>query len=137
MHNFIALWVRLIEIILLTVTVTAIVLFFGRKQFKKWEKIACICMAAVLLVLGGGYTFKSLVAPDVKTITGTFDSEQSVRGPSFFQWEYCFVSENEKVYLELDSISKNIIFDEEFVKGQEYTVSYEEESNLIVAISKK
>ncbi len=50
--------------------------------------------------------------------------------------EYCFVSENEKVYLDLDSISKNIIFDEEFVKGQEYTISYEAESNLIVAITK-
>ena len=137
MFNLVALWVRLIEIFFLIVIVTAIVLFFGRKQFKKWEKIVTICLAVFMLVLGGGFTFKSLVAPDVKTITGIFESELSVRGSSFFQWEYCFVSENEKVYLELDSISKNIIFDEEFVKGQEYIVSYEEESNLIVAVSEK
>ena len=136
MYNFVALWVRLIEIILLMVILTAIVLFFGRKKFKKWEKIVCICMAVLLLVLGGSYTLKSLASPDIKTITGTFDSELRVRGPSFFQWEYCFVSENEKVYLELDSISKNIIFNEEFTYGQEYTISYEAESNLIVAASK-
>lgn len=137
MYNFVALWVRLIEIILLTVILTAIVLFFGRKKFKKWEKIICICMAVLLLVLGGGYTFKSLVAPDVKTITGIFESEMRAnQRVSLFEWQYCFVSKNEKVYLELDSISKNIIFDEEFVKGQEYTISYEAESNLIVAVSK-
>lgn len=137
MFSFVALYVRLIEIFFLTAIATAIVLFFGRKHFKKWEKIATICLAVFMLVLGGGFTFKSLVAPDIKTITGTFNSELSVRSPSFFTWEYCFVSENKKVYLELDSISKNIIFDEEFVKGQEYTVSYEKESNLIVAVSKK
>lgn len=137
MYNFVALWVRLIEIIFLTVIVTAIVLFFGRKQFKKWEKIVTICLAVLMLVLGGGYTFKSLVAPDVKTITGIFESEMRAnQRVSFFEWEYCFVSENEKVYVELDSISKNIMFDEEFIKGQEYIVSYEEESNLIVAIQK-
>ena len=129
MFNLVALWVRLIEIFFLIVIVTAIVLFFGRKQFKKWEKIVTICLAVFMLVLGGGFTFKSLVAPDVKTITGIFEREMRAnQRVSLFEWQYCFVSENEKVYLELDSISKNIIFDEEFVKGQEYIVSYEEET---------
>ncbi len=135
MYNFVALWVRLIEIIFLTVILTAIVLFFGRKQFKKWEKIVCLCMAVFLLVFGGGSTLKSIVAPDVKTIVGTYESELSVKGLSPFQIEYCFICQNEKIYLDLDAISGNIIFDGDFVKRQEYTISYETESNLIVAIS--
>ena len=137
MYNFVALWIRLITVILLVVVLAAVVLFFGRKKFKKWEKIVCICMAVLLLVLGGGYTLKSLALPDIKTIVGTYESEiRPATGMSPFQMEYCFVSENEKVYLELDSISKNIIFNEEFAYGQEYTISYEAESNLIVAITK-
>ena len=137
MYNFVALWVRLIEIILLTVILTAIVLFFGRKKFKKWDKIVCICMAVLLLVLGGGSTIKSLVLPDIKTVVGIYESEiREATGLSPFQKEYCFVCENEKTYLDLDAISGNIIFDGEFVKGQEYTISYEAESNLIVAVSK-
>lgn len=137
MYNFVALWVRLIEIILLTLILTAIVLYFGRKKFKKWEKIVSICMAVLLVILGGGSTIKSLVSPDIKTVVGTYESEiREATGLSPFQMEYCFVCENEKVYLDLDSISENIIFDGDFVKGQEYTISYETESNLIVAISK-
>jgi hypothetical protein len=49
--------------------------------------------------------------------------------------EYCFVCKNENIYLDLDAISGNIIFDGDLVKGQEYIISYETESNLIVAIS--
>ena len=137
MYNFVALWVRLIEIILLTVILTTIVLFLGRKKFQKWEKIVCLCMAVFLLVLGGGSTLKSLVVPDVKTIVGTYNSELSVKGLSLFQFEYCFVCENETIYLDLDAISGNIIFDGDFVNEEEYTISYETESNLIVAITKK
>ena len=136
MYNFVALWVRLIEIILLTVILTAIVLFFGRKKFKKWEKIVSICMAVLLVILGGGSTIKSLVSPNIKTVVGTYQSEiREATGLSPFQMEYCFVCENEKIYLDLDTISRNMIFDCDFVKGQKYTISYETESNLIVAIS--
>ena len=137
MYNFIALWIRLISLIFLAVILTAIVLFFGRKKFKKWEKSVCICMAVLLLVLGGGSTIKSLVLPNIKTVVGIYESEiREATGLSPFQMEYCFVCENEKTYLDLDAISGNIIFDGEFVKGQEYTISYEAESNLIVAVSK-
>jgi hypothetical protein len=41
MYSFIALWIRLISLTLLAVILTAIVLFFGRKKFKKWEKLLC------------------------------------------------------------------------------------------------
>ena len=136
MYNFIALWIRLISLIFIAVILTAIVLFFGRKKFKKWEKIVSICMAVILVILGGGSTIKSLVSPDIKTVVGTYQSEiREATGLSPFQFEYCFICENETIYLDLDAISGNIIFDGEFVKGQEYTISYEEESNLIVAIS--
>lgn len=137
MYNFIGLWIRLITLILLAVVLTVIVLFFGRKKFKKCEKVVSVCLAVFLVLLGGGYTLKSLVSPDIKTIVGKYDSEMRVTGLSPFQMEYCFVSENEKFYLDLDAISGNIIWDEEFIKGKEYIISFETESNLIVAISQK
>ncbi len=137
MYNFIALWIRLITLILLVGILTVVVLFFGRKKFKKWEKIVSVCIAVLLVLLGGGSTLKSLVSPDIKTVVGTYDSEiRESTGLSPFQMEYCFVNENEKIYLDLDAISKNIMFDDEFLKGEKYTIAYETESNLIVAISK-
>ena len=136
MYNFIALWIRLITIVLLAVAVTSIALFFGRKKFKKWEKITSLCLAVLLVLLAGGSTLKSLVSPDIKTIVGTYDSEiRESTGLSPLQMEYCFVSENEKIYLDLDAISRKIMFDNDFIKGEEYTISYETESNLIVEIS--
>lgn len=135
MYNFVALWVRLITLILLAVVLTAIVLFFGRKKFKKWEKIVAVCLAVLLVLLGGGSTLKSLIAPEIKTIVASYESELRVRGSSPFQMEYCFDNKNEKLYLDLDLISKNIIFDGDFIKGKEYTISYETTSNLIVAVS--
>jgi len=66
--------------------------------------------------LGGVTTLKSLVAPEIETITGTFDSIERGKGISPFQLEYCFVCQNEAIYLELDPLSSNIIFDEEFIK---------------------
>ena len=136
MYNFIALWIRLITIVLLAVAVTSIALFFGRKKFKKWEKIISLCLAVLLVLLAGGSTLKSLVSPDIKTIVGTYDSEiRESTGLSPLQMEYCFVSENEKIYLDLDAISRKIMSDNDFIKGEEYTISYETESNLIVEIS--
>ena len=136
MYSFIALWIRLISLIFLAVILTAIVLFFGRNKLKKWEKIVSICMAVLLVILGGGSTIKSLVSPNIKTVVGTYQSEiREATGLSPFQMEYYFVCKNEKIYLDLDAISGNIIFDGDLVKGQEYIISYETESNLIVAIS--
>ena len=76
------------------------------------------------------------MSPDIKTIVGTYDSEiRESTGLSPLQMEYCFVSENEKIYLDLDAISRKIMSDNDFIKGEEYTISYETESNLIVEIS--
>lgn len=136
MYNFIALWVRLIALLILAGVLTAVVLFLGRKKFTKWEKILSVCLALLLVILGGGSTLKSLIRPEVNTIVGTYEDALSVKGLSPFQWEYCFVCENEKVYLDIDSISKNAIFKGDLIRGQEYTISYEKESNLIVAITK-
>lgn len=80
MYNFVALWIRLITLILLAVVLTAIVLFFGRKKFKKGEKIVSVCLALLLVLFGGGSTIKSLVSPDIKTVAGTYDSE--IRAPT-------------------------------------------------------
>jgi len=136
MYNFVALWIRLIALILLSAVLTVIVLFLGRKSFKKREKIVSVCAAVLLVALGGGSTLKSLIAPEVKTIVGIYESELSTKGLSPFQFEYCFTVKNEKIYLDLDAISKNTILDGELSKGEKYTISYETESNLIVAISR-
>lgn len=68
MYNYVALWIRFITLIILAVAVTVIFLFFGRKKFKKWEKVLTVTMAVALVLLGGGFTLKSLTAPEIKTI---------------------------------------------------------------------
>lgn len=137
MFNPIALLVRLIFLVLIAMSAVAIALFFGRKRLKKWEKTAVCIMAAILLLLGGAGTLKSLISPELKTVEATFKSESRGIGLSPFQMEYCFESGGEKIYLDLDAISKNVVFKGEFVKNEKYTVTFEIDSNLIVAVSKK
>ncbi len=54
-YSFIALWVRIITIIVLSIPV-------------------------VIVVLGIGYTIKSLIAPDINTVDVVYESELSVSG---------------------------------------------------------
>ena len=49
----------------------------------------------------------------------------------------CLYNGGEKIYLDLDAISKNVVFKGKFVKNKKYTVTFEIDSNLIVAVSKK
>ena len=70
-YNLVALWIRLMVLVLLAVALTAVALFFGRKKFKKWEKIVSVCLAVLLVLLGGGSTLKLLILPDIKTVVGT------------------------------------------------------------------
>ena len=123
----------MIWLVIIGVAGAAVVLFFGRKQFKKWEKIFTVALALVLVLLGGGSTLGALIAPDVQTVVGVYDSVTRSHGLSLFEREYCFLVGEEKVYLELDAFSAHALLKEDFEQGKTYTVSYETKSNLIVA----
>ncbi len=129
-----ALWIRLLGFVIFGIAGMAVVLFFGRKQFKKWEKIFTVALALVLVLLGGGSTLGALIAPDVQTVVGVYDGATRSHGLSFFEMEYCFLVGEEKMYLELDAFSANALLKDDFEEGKTYTVSYETKSNLIVAV---
>lgn len=135
--NFIALWIRIITIILVAIIGIVIVFWVGKKQFKTLEKIVTIVLILGLILLGyiGSSTRKSLINPDIKTFVGVYESEARVNGVSPLQMEYCFDCDGEKIYCDLDLISKNKIYNKDFKKGKKYTISYETNSNLIVAVS--
>lgn len=134
MYNYSALWLRLAWLVIIGLILIFIMLFFGR-NYKMWERIVAIVCAIALIILGGGSTLKATINPKVKTIVGYYESEFKQRSLSPFEMKYVFICNDEKFFLELDPFSKKKIFNQEFVKGKEYAVSYEENTNLIVAIS--
>lgn len=134
MYNYSALWLRLAWLVILGLILIFIMLFFGR-NYKMWERIVAIVCAIALIILGGGSTLKATINPKVKTIVGYYESEFKQRSLSPFEMKYVFICNDEKFFLELDPFSKKKIFNQEFVKGEEYIISYEENTNLIVAIS--
>lgn len=134
MYNYSALLVRFAWLVIIGLIAVIIILLLGKK-FKIWEKIVVILLAMVLIILAGGSTMKAIINPNVKTIVGNYESEFSQSSLSPFEMNYVFICDDEKFFLELDPFSKKKIFNQEFVKGEEYIISYEQNTNLIVAIS--
>ncbi len=134
MYNYSALWIRLSGLVIIGLIAVIIILLFG-KSFKIWERIVVLVLAIALIILGGSSTFNAIINPKVETIVGYYESEFKQRSLSPFEMNYIFICDDEKFFLELDPFSKKKIFNQEFVKGKEYTISYEEGTNLIVAIS--
>ena len=137
MYNFAALWVRLIGIVLVVVLGLAVILILGRKRLNRSEKIIITVLVLGLVLLGGSETAASLIKPEIKTVDVIFEKEGRSSQRIFLESEYCFAKREEKIYLELDVMSKNIIMDHELVEGEEYRVSYEAKSNLILSVSKQ
>lgn len=133
----IVLWINLGWIVFLVSFALVVALVLGKNKFKKSGKITVVVSALALLLLGGGSIIKSLIKPEIKTFTGVFvEEKRAPYGMGLASVEYCFETSNEKIYIELDAVSKAIIIDEDFVEGEIYTVSFEENSNLIVEVSK-
>ncbi|MGN0492664.1 MAG: hypothetical protein ACI4F7_03365 [Acutalibacteraceae bacterium] len=134
MFNFCALWIRLIFLAVIGLIGIFLVLFFGKK-LKGWEKITAVVLAVALIALGGGSTLKALIKPKVKTVTGTYLCEYKTKSLNPFETDYCFECVEGNIYLETDPFSIKMIYSNPFIEGEQYTVSYEESTNLIVAVS--
>lgn len=134
MFDYSRLWIRLIWTFMFGAIAVLLILLFGRK-LKLWERITGITLVVLFMLLAGGSTLKALINPAVETVVGRYESEQRQISFSPFELEYCFNSNNQKLYLELDPFSKAKIFNQDFTKGVEYTISYEKNSNLILAVS--
>ena len=129
-----ALWIRCAWLVIIGALAAALILLLGRK-LKTWKKVIALVMAFALIILGGGSAFKALLYPKIETIAGCYDSDFRQSSLSPFETTYVFVCGDEKYFLESDPFSKRKIFDRAFIKGKAYTVSYEKNTNLIVAVS--
>lgn len=134
MYNYSALWIRLAWLVIIGLIAVIIILLLG-KNFKIRERIVALVLAITLIILGGSSTFRAIINPKVETIVGYYEGESKQKSLSPFEMNYIFICDDEKIFLELDPFSKNKIFNQDFVKGKEYIVAYEENTNLIVAIS--
>ncbi len=134
MYNYSALWIRLVWLVIIGLIAVIIILLFG-KSFKIRERIVALVLAIALIILGGSSTFKAIINPKVETIVGYYEGESKQKSLNPFEMNYIFICDDEKFFLELDPFSKKKIFNQDFEKGKEYTVYYEENTNLIVAIS--
>lgn len=126
------------------VLVFSIVLFVIGKFWKKEKRDKhCIIAGAVGLIYSIGvicfYTF-ILYNPTIACYHGEFirenrNSSESIPLP--FTSEYCFLDEeNPDPVFFLDSFSKKEIYDEEFIKGEEYRIYYETHRNIIVRVER-
>lgn len=131
--NYSALWIRFAWLVIIGLLAVAIILLLG-KNLKIRERIVALVLAIALIILGGGSTFKAMINPEVETIVGCYDSEFRQSSLSPFEIKYVFICGKEKFFLESDPFSRKKLFNREFVKGKEYIISYEKNTNLIVAI---
>lgn len=136
MYHLTGLWIRFLWLLFLLVSGICIILFLGKEEIKK--PIIRIAIAVVLSLSMIGFSFymiKCIRNPNICTFNGIFESESRTAAHiNPLEWEYCFSCGTKKYYVDMDSLSKRQIFDDELIVGKMYTVSYEVEQNLIVSI---
>ncbi len=136
MYNYCALWIRAIWIVIFALLCVLVILVSGKK-LKQREKIILSILALCFIVLSGITTIKGLIKPEVGTIFCYYDGPHQKSSASPFGRQYCFINGREKILLDIDPFSKSKIFRQEFIKGKEYIISYEKNTNLIVAVQSK
>lgn len=135
MYNFSAIWIRIISLFLIF-AVFIVVIFFLEKKITIKLKIIILSILVIISVLLMLPTIKALIEPELVAIEGSFCDEITIGGVNPFERRYSFQCNGEVVSVDLDPFSKRIIYNNEFIKGERYTVVYEKETNLIVYISK-
>lgn len=135
MYNLLGLWVRWLWIVFLCIS-GAVVLFVSRKSIGKQTTVIA-CLILVILFMYSSYSMlKSVKKPQITSFIGVFHSETRRKGISPLEYEYCFETENGRKYVDMDAISKRIVYSPAFVVGESYEIVYEKTQNLIVGISK-
>lgn len=91
----------------------------------------------ILFALGSGMHYcNCLINPEVQRVTAVFlqaERNSRVAPPLPFTMEYQFTSD--KLYgIYLDVFAKKEIFPDNFVEGHEYTIYYEENTEIIVKV---
>ena len=81
-------------------------------------------------------TIQALIKPRFVTIEGCFCGEVVTGGINPFERRYSFQYNEEIVSVDLDPLSKKIMYKEDFYKGEMYKIVYERGTNLIVHVSK-
>ena len=134
--NFIALWIRLIWLVIWCM-LGIVVVFLVLKSYSKIVK--GIVSSVIVIVFGVGCfeVLKSINSPDIKNFTGTYIDEiytMSGMGPMMSQ--HCFEANGEEKYVDIDVISERILSSEPLEEGAVYEIYYEASQDLIISIEK-
>ena len=135
MFDFSALWLRIVWILVLCILAAALTLLLAKKL--KWKyRLLIIAGLVLLFALCSINTVKGLSDPQITSFEATFEESYRVSGINPFELQYCFADGEQKHFVDLDSLSKRKLYNEPLVVGETYTVYYEKQTNLIVAIRK-
>lgn len=133
--NLISLWMRVLSLFL----IMCLLIAFSYVFLKKFSCLRWLAPLAFVLFFGLSI-FKvssAIVNPSVETFVGTYVGfEKEATSINFFSLEYCFEVEGEKIYVDVDAVSANILYPSGLEVGQTYVVSYETKENLIIEIAK-
>lgn len=107
------------------------------KPFKIQNYKVGLIIIAFAVCLGVTYASK-IINPDVLSYTGKFvetHRNSRVAPPLPVTYEYVFWNgEGKKIVVYLDTFSKKEIFPYEFEKGSEYTIYFDDFTNVIVKV---
>ena len=136
MFNFSALWLRIVWIALLCILVIIFILVLGKK-FRIIYRILIITGIILIFGLCSRSTIKGLSNPQIVSFEATFEKSYRANGVNPFEFQYCFDSGDRKYFVDLDSFSKRILYNKPLLVGKTYTIYYEKQTNLIIAIYRK
>lgn len=106
------------------------------KNAKKKIPVIGLVSVACGLVIAMVYLSR-IITPGIASYAGEFENSFRDGRRTFSSYKYTFCSgEGEKKTFYLDTRSKNTIFPEEFQKGEEYVIYYDEMTKIIVKVEK-
>lgn len=93
----------------------------------------------ILFVLFFGFSIfkvsQAIINPSIETFIGEYQGfSREATSINFFSLEYCFEIDNQKKYVDSDSISANVLHPTDMEEGKIYEVAYETKENVIVGI---
>ena len=135
-YSFAPLYVRIAFFVLLGVAMSVVGWLWSKKQKKQMRILICVITVLLGFVMAIPSIF-ALINPQIKTITCTFsDYEKGADQLNPFSVDCEVVFEGKSLWIELDTITQNTVFQDfgELEQGKTYTFVYEERQNLILGI---
>ena len=140
MNNFSGILYRIWGVCGIMILLALLSIFFA----KPWKpgftvsKIKTELIVTFFAVCLGLVYLSRIIFPDVSSYTGVFVEfrrNSSVAPPLPLTYEYVFWNgDGKKKVFYLDAFSKKVIFSNDFVQGQEYTIFFDEFTKIITQV---